>query len=284
MDRYWLPRSELWRGREIKWGVWGEGPPVVLLHGTPWSSVLWQRTARRLAASYRVYAWDMPGYGQSSKDPRYAVDLGVQSQAFADLLELWRLEQPHVIAHDIGGAVGLRTRLLGERTFASLCLVDVVALRPWGSPFFRLVQQHSEVFEQLPAAIHRGALEAYIRGASHAGLSEEELAALAAPWLEETSGQSAFYRQIAQADERFTAEIEGDLGRIDEPVHIIWGQEDTWIPPDRATRLQDAIPGSTLRLVPDAGHLIQLDAPEVLDAELERWLAEVKQRARRSAR
>jgi hypothetical protein len=39
--------------------------------------------------------------------------------------------------------------------------VDVVALAPWGSPFYRLVRDHNSVFEQLPAAIHEGVMRAY---------------------------------------------------------------------------------------------------------------------------
>lgn len=41
------------------------------------------------------------------------------------------------------------------------------------------------------------------------------------PWLGEV-GQAAFYRQIAQADERFTDEIEPLYASLDEPVHLIW--------------------------------------------------------------
>ena len=68
---------------------------------------------------------------------------------FADLLAHWGLERPHVVAHDFGGAVSLRAHLLHGATFASLALIDVVALRPWGSPFFSLVNNHAEVFGQL---------------------------------------------------------------------------------------------------------------------------------------
>lgn len=245
----------------------------MFLHGTPWSSLLWRPIARALARHFTVYLWDMPGYGSSSKEPSHSVDLGVQGELFAALLEQWNLARPHVVAHDFGGAVALRARLLHGAEFASLCLVDVVALSPWGSPFFTLVKEHSAVFEQLPSAVHRGAIEAYIKGASHKGLRDDDLQMLVEPWLGEEN-QTAFYRQIAQADERLTTEIEGELGRITEPVHIIWGVEDTWIPADRARRLNDAIPHALVTLIPEAGHLIQLDAPAALSAELSDWMAE----------
>src|SRR5215207_9512443 len=110
-------------GGAIAWDRLGDGPPVVLVHGTPWSSWSWRRVAAELA------------------------DRGAR---LATLLELWGLERPAVIAHDIGGAAALRAHLLHDRAVAALALVDVVALAPWGSPFYRLVRVHREVFEQLP--------------------------------------------------------------------------------------------------------------------------------------
>jgi pimeloyl-ACP methyl ester carboxylesterase len=149
--------------------------------------------------------------------------------------------------------------------------VDVVALRPWGSDFFRLVSDNPGVFARLPAAVHRGVIEAYVAGASHGGLRREDLDALVAPWLGE-EGQAAFYRQIEQADEAYTDEIESRYPAIDVPTLVVWGQNDTWIPVDRAHRLHELIPDSRLRLIADAGHLVQLDRPATLTATLTTWL------------
>ena len=102
-----LPHVTSWRGREVRWDAFGSGPDVVFLHGTPWSSALWRPIADALSARYTVHLWDMPGYGQSSKHPEHDVDLGTQGELFAALLREWGLERPHVVAHDIGGAVGL---------------------------------------------------------------------------------------------------------------------------------------------------------------------------------
>ena len=116
-------------------------------------------------------------------------------------------------------------------------------------------------------------MRAYIAGAAHRPLRAEDLDMLTAPWLGDR-GQAAFYRQIAQADQRYTDEIEPLYPTLDLPVQVVWGTEDTWIPVDRAHRLAALIPGARLDLVPEAGHLIQLDAPEHLTAVLARWLAE----------
>jgi len=266
-----LSRSYEWRGRRVAWDQLGVGPPVIFCHGTPWSSQLWAPYAEALAQHFTVYLWDMPGYGQSSKDAAHAVDLGVQGELLADLLHVWGLRAPHVVAHDFGGAVALRALLLQQARYASLCLVDVVALRPWGSDFFRLVHDHADVFVALPPHVHLGAIEAYIRSASVRGLTADDLAMLTEPWSS-VEGQAAFYRQIAQADERFTDDVQPRYGEIDLPVQVIWGAEDSWIPLEKGRELCRLIPGAVLEIVDEAGHLIQLDAPDELMGSLRRWL------------
>jgi len=260
-----------WRGRIVRWGRIGSGPDVVFCHGTPWSSVLWRPCAEALAGYFTVHLWDMPGYGQSSKDAEHRVSLDVQGELFADLLAAWDLRSPHVVAHDFGGAVALRAHLLHKARFESMALVDVVALAPWGSDFFRLVREHADVFSALPSAVHEGALRAYIAAASHVGLTPTAMESLVAPWID-GPGQAAFYRQIAQADQTYTDEIEGRYPELDVPVLVVWGCQDTWIPVDRAHRLIELIPGAQLRLIDGAGHLIRLDQPEALATTLTRWL------------
>jgi pimeloyl-ACP methyl ester carboxylesterase len=125
--------------------------------------------------------------------------------------------------------------------------------------------------------VHRRALEAYIATASHRGLSTEQMDTLTAPWLS-PEGQRAFYEQIAAADERFTDEIQDRYCEIDVPVLVVWGAADAWIPVDRAHRLAKMIPGATLEIVDQAGHLIHYDAPVDLAVALHRWLTRQIQR------
>ncbi|MPZ61980.1 MAG: alpha/beta fold hydrolase [Propionibacteriales bacterium] len=260
-----------WRGRTVRWGRQGSGPDVVFCHGTPWSSRLWSPFAAASSADFTTYLWDMPGYGASSKHPDHDVSLDVQGELLTDLIDHWGLRSPHVVAHDYGGAVSLRAHLLHGAPYSSLALVDVVALAPWGSEFFRLVKENADVFSAIPAAIHEGALRAYIEGTSHRGLTPEQADMLVGPWLD-AEGRAAFYRQIAQADERYTDEVQPLYERIDIPVLVVWGRDDAWVPVDRAYRLAELIPDSRLEVIDEANHLIQLDQPVRLATTLHRWL------------
>lgn len=284
MDGSSLPQVELaerfeWQGREIACGRAGEGPAVVFCHGTPFSSLLWQPFADALSRDFTVHLWDMPGYGRSSKHPEHAVDFGAQAEAFSALLEHWDLGRPHVVAHDFGGAVSLRAHLVGGAAYASLMLVDAVAIPPTGSPFFRFVQDHPDVLGRLPAYIHTAIMRTYIQTASRRGLRDEVLDALVEPWTGE-EGQPAFYRQIADYDERYLEANEQRLAQIDIPVRVLWAADDAWIPTEIAEKLTAAIPGATLGLIDGASHLVHYDAPVPLMDELRVWLSGAAERRR----
>jgi pimeloyl-ACP methyl ester carboxylesterase len=244
----------------VAYTVLGGGPPVVLVHGTPSSSYLWRHVARALASTHAVHVYDLPGYGSSEMAEGQDVSLGAQARVLPALLEYWDLERPAIVAHDFGGAITLRAHLVEHCELARIVLLDPVALAPWGSPFFKLVRDNVDVFQHLPAAIHGAIVAAYLRGAFYRPMSDAQLAPYVEPWLGEV-GHRAFYRQIEQADQRFTDEIEPLYARIRAPVNILWGADDAWIPAETGTRLHSAIPGSTLRLIESAGHFLQEDAP-----------------------
>jgi pimeloyl-ACP methyl ester carboxylesterase len=218
-----------------------------------------------------VFVWDMPGYGASEKFSGQDVSLAAQGRVFTELLAHWGLEEPLVVAHDFGGAVSLRAHLLHRSRYRALALVDPVALAPWGSPFFRLVGEHSEVFEQLPPALHEALVREYVSSASSPGLHPAVLDRLVQPWLGET-GQAAFYRQIAQADQRYTDEVQDRYGEIDIPALVCWGRDDTWIPAAKGQELVARVPGARLEPIAGAGHLVQEDAPAELTAALAAFL------------
>ena len=158
-----LTETFQWQGREIACATAGSGPAVVFCHGTPFSSRVWHPFAQALSGDHRVHIWDMPGYGRSSKNPRHPVDFDSQAQALAALLDHWELDRPHVVAHDFGGAVSLRAHLVHGHAYASLLLVDVVAIPPSGSPFFRFVQDNPDVLPGLPGYIHEALVRRYTR-------------------------------------------------------------------------------------------------------------------------
>jgi len=264
IDTHWSFTQRFdYQGQSVAYDVLGEGAPVVLVHGTPFSSYVWRAIARELARTYRVYLYDLLGYGQSEMLHGQDVSLGVQNDVFAALLDHWNLAAPNVIAHDFGGATVLRAHIINGCDYTKLLLFDAVAVRPWGSPFVQHVRQHEAAFAGVPDYLQRAILRAYIRGAVRREMTDADLEPYIAPWLGDV-GQPAFYRQIAQMDLRHTDEVEGRYGEMRCPVLLLWGTEDEWIPLERGRHLAGLIPNCAVREVEGAGHLMQEDAPEAI--------------------
>ncbi len=239
----------------------GAGPDLVLAHGWPWSSYSWHRVIPALAERFRVHWYDMPGYGRSEKRAEQRTSLDVQGQVFAEMLDHWELSRPRVVAHDFGGATTLRAHLLHGCDYERYVLMNVVAMRPWGSDFFDHVGKHVEAFQGLPPHIHRALVEAYIKGALISDIPAEDLENLVAPWLTD-EGAGSFYRQFAQADERYTAEVEPMYGSLRCPAKIVWGEDDPWIPLARGQALHALMPHAEFATLTGVGHMPQLEAPE----------------------
>jgi pimeloyl-ACP methyl ester carboxylesterase len=116
-------------GGTVAYEVLGDGPPVVLLHGTPSWSYLWRNVANQLAQHRPCLRFArLRELGETEGQD---VSLAAQIQMPVELLELWELDEPSIAGHDIGGAITLRLMLLEERRFRRVVLCDAVAIAPW---------------------------------------------------------------------------------------------------------------------------------------------------------
>ncbi|KAI9163119.1 Dihydrolipoyllysine-residue acetyltransferase component of acetoin cleaving system [Paramyrothecium foliicola] len=278
---------------EIKWTSLGntESAPLVFIHGTPWSSQVWEPFALALSRQFHVYLFDRPGFGDSpaecqlpgaaettSKVVEFDGNLARQAEVVAALLQMWHKDwagqKPHVVAHDNAGLISLRAHLLHGCQYASLCLLDVVAIGPFGQPLFEALAKDPQSFEQLPDMAIEGIVESYIRNAAYKQLLAEDMQMLKAPWLRK-GGKAGFIRELCQASYRSTEEVEGRYGEVGPsvPVKIIWGREDNWIPVESAHTLGGALKAKEVVVIEEAGHLVMLDQPAQVGVELGRWLS-----------
>lgn len=270
MTEWKLSQTYVFEERTLRYDVRGDGPPVVLIHGTPWSSYNLRHMIKALSKDFTVWYYDLLGYGQSDKAPG-DVSLGIQNQVLDHLLDHWGLKNPAIVGHDFGGTTVLRTHLISGRDFHKIVLIDPVAVSPWGSPFFRHVQAHETAFAGIPDYIHEAIVRAYVKTAAFKPIDEATLDMIVAPWTGD-DGKAAFYRQIAQADSAYTDEVQPLYAQISRPVLILWGREDAWIPLEQGEALHDMIPGSRFRVIPDAGHLVIEEQPDRLAEKIRSFL------------
>jgi pimeloyl-ACP methyl ester carboxylesterase len=254
-------------GGVVRWRALGSGDPVVLVHGTPYSSLLWRDIGAALGLTRRVFVFDLLGFGQSDQRDDQDLSIAAQAKLLARLLEHWELSAPSLVAHDIGGAVTLRALLLEGVGCRDLTLFDAVSGGDWERGLFQLILEHADVFDQLPDYAHEALVASHMRHATHVGYRAGVLDAFLEPWRGPT-GRAAFYRQYRQIRQADTAEYEHLLPEISVPTRIIWGTEDRILPPEYGRWLHDRIPHAGLSWIEGAGHVLQEDAPAQLLAHL----------------
>jgi pimeloyl-ACP methyl ester carboxylesterase len=267
VDRWFLRERASVAGGTVAWDRFGDGAPVVLVHGTPSWSFLWRRVVPLLKRRFAVYVLDLLGYGGSERSRDQDMSISAQGRMLAELLEQWSLAAPGLVGHDIGGATVLRAHLLEGRPARGIVLLDAVALNPWNTPTTMHIRTHINVYRSMPWHIYEEVVKAHLRTAVHRPLDPGSLAEYLAPWRGE-EGQAAYFRKIEQWTEDDVGALETLLPTVDVPVRIVWGEEDRWLDKEIALRLQALIPNAQLRLIPGAGHFAPEDEPEAVAREL----------------
>ena len=258
----------------------GEGAPLLLLHGCPFSSFIWRKVIPRLSSEFRCLAPDLLGLGDTEAQTGADWSIPAQAQMVLGFLDELGIERAHVVGHDQGGAIA---QLLAARHPARvdrLVLSNAQAYDNWPSrrerPLVRLTQL--PLLGRLAAWLASKRPVAWLalalgRGVRKPGVLDSELlsgyirANLGDP---HRRGKWRRYLsfQLDPVNIRQTAELGEGLRRFDHPTLLLWGEDDPHYGPQWAKRLQHDIPG-TMRLVtlPRTGHLLMEERPrEVADA------------------
>ncbi|MEU7818769.1 alpha/beta hydrolase [Pseudonocardia sp. NPDC049154] len=252
----------------------GDGPAVVLTHGTPSSSVLWRDVVPALAADHTVYLWDLPGYGRSTTAPGVRPSVALHARTLAELVDAWGLRDPVLVGHDIGAATVLRAHLRHRVPARALALLDAAVLPPWTTPVAQHIQAHLDVYRTMPEHVFHELIRAHLGTATHRPLGAATERAYLEPYAGE-AGQQRYLDQVEGFDEADTRDVVAALGEVAVPTLVLWGEHDRWLPADAADRLTAAIPGSRRVVVPEAGHFLPEDDPATTAAELGRFLREL---------
>ena len=257
------------------------GPPVVLLHGFPEFWYGWRHQIAPLArAGYRVIAPDLRGYNESGK-PRgsrnYSPEL-LQQDVLA-LLDHFGIGTARIIGHDWGGLLTwwLASRHPGRVQRAVILNAPHPAvfsralrgsLKQQLRSFYLLLFQ----FPQLPELLLRSGNyfwlhQALTRPSRRGTFSEMELAHYQRAWSQPgaLAGMLAWYRGAR----RFPLEA----GRVEVPVLLIWGDRDIALRPQLADASLDWCDQGRLHRLADAGHWLQHEAAEQVNAQLLEFLA-----------
>ena len=256
------------QGLRIAFERAGSGPPLVLLHGFVGDSREWRHQVDGLSSDYTVVAWDAPGAGRSA-DPPASYRLPQYADALAGLIAALRLERPHVCGLSFGGALALelyrrhpaipRSLIIvaGYAGWAGSLPVDVAAARLQRS--LELLDEPAERF-----------VTAMLPTLFSAAAAPERVATFAAIMADlHPDGFRVMARSLAEADLRDVLPI------IAVPTLLVYSDGDVRAEPGIGEALRAGIPRSRLVVLAGVGHMIDVEAPERLTAEMRGFLATV---------
>ncbi len=258
---------------EIAFDVFGEGSPVVLVHGTPSRGAVWRQIVPALVGAHRVFVFDLLGFGDSERRLDQEVSIAVHGRVLRELVDLWGIVDAAVVGHDIGGATALRAHLLEGARFRRIALIDAVVLSPWITPRTRQMQKELDRYDPLPDAALEASIREHLQSATSRPLEASAFGNLFAQW-EGAEGQALYLRNLACFDETDTHLLEPLLRSIRAPVLVLWGEEDAWLPVETSERIGALIPSARRVVVRNAGHFSMEDEPAAVARELSAFLAE----------
>jgi len=233
-------------------------PPVLLIHGAGGHHLYWPAQVRRLGGQ-RVFAMDLPGHGRSDGVGHHRV------QDYAeDLLQLMsqlRLNAAVMVGHSMGGAIALDAALRYPRRVMALGLVGSGAR----------LRVHPDILSKAAQADTFPAAISLIGERSFGARTGGRLRELALQRMAEI--RPAVLEGDLLACEAF--DVMGQLAEITCPTLILCGAQDGMTPPKFSMYLHENIRGSTLRIIPNAGHMVMLEEPHAVADALSSFLDSV---------
>jgi haloalkane dehalogenase len=255
----------------------GEGPPVLLLHGSPTWSYIWRKVIPPvLDAGYRCVAPDHAGYGRSDKpiDPSWH-SLERHVNLTEDLLERLDLRDATLVVHDWGGPIGLNAALRRPDRVARIVILDTVfdAREAWMNDAWVRVRDFVLRTEELPAA-------EIMRATFVSPPDEDVIAAYQAPFPvpESVGALKGMMAAVPAPDDPATAELAdrfyGALRSDERPMLILWADADLFLTLASGQRLAARIGRTIDHVITGAGHSLQEDRGELIGRLIADWLPE----------
>ncbi|MBE2270323.1 MAG: alpha/beta hydrolase [Anaerolinea sp.] len=241
-------RAPIW----IADGRQADQPVVLLVHGATGSRLDWSGEMRHLRAG--VITVDLPGHGKSPAPGRTSV--GDYAADLIALLDALKLDKAVIIGHSMGGAIALQLALDHADRVRGIGLIGTGARLPVHPDIL-----NNALTDQAAAARlisnwfwGEGATDAQ-REASFAGVMQTPPEIMHGDFLSCVG-----------------FDVRARLGEIRVPALIVAGEQDKMMPLKFSHLLHDNIAGSTLVIVPNAGHKLIIEQPQVVADAVQTWL------------
>lgn len=256
---------------KIAWTDMGAGDPVILLHGIPTWSFLYNEVIPLVTPHARVIAPDFLGHGYSDRRDFFDRSLLAQTEMIIRLMDHLGIDQATFVGHDTGGGVSLIMAIDHPERVSRLVLTNVVAYDSWpiddmialGNPNWRS-KSPKEVADFVASGLPDGLF-------NRERLTPEFEAGIVAPYSDE-EGKISIIRNASALNTNHTTMLVDKHGEIAAPTLCLWGVHDPWQTIEDGVRLAQEIPNARLVRIENASHWIPHDTPEAFSEELIRFI------------
>jgi pimeloyl-ACP methyl ester carboxylesterase len=241
----------------------GTGAPLILLHDYLASRVVWDDVLPALAASFRVIAPDMPGFGESEKPPpgRYRYDFEAFSESLVDLIAAIGLGRVSICGHALGGAIALTVAATHPDLVDKLVLVNPLVYPPRPDALSRIVGVPllgPLLFKQLYG---RTLFRSRFLGQERAdleGVSSRRVDHLFELFDVPAAREAAYATMRAMLD---TRPLMASVPRVKSPTMVAWGRASRSSPVEHGRRLARELGGARFEVF-DCGPSPAEEVPE----------------------
>ena len=252
----------------VRWHVqqMGQGPSLLLLHGTGASTHSWRHLVPLLSPHFSLIVPDLPGHAFSSRPPADGMSLTGMARALAALLAKLEARPVLAVGHSAGAAIALRMSLDGLLNPAAIVAING-ALVPFGglpgrvfAPVARVLAAQAWVPQVFARRAARPAVLERLIEATGSTLDAEGMALYGR--LVRSPGHAA--GALAMMANWDLASLQRDLPQLRQPLHLLVGGNDRTVSPRQAEQTRALLPGTTLRVFPGLGHLAHEEQPALL--------------------
>ena len=267
-------------GFSIRYLSAGQGPPLVLLHGAGNNSLDWQWVMPTLAATYRIYAPDLPGSPDSAR-PKVDYSPGFFERFVAAFVDTLNIGRAVFVGNSLGGLIALRLALSEPTRVIALVLLDSAGLGRAVNPAFASVNVPS--LGEVAMPFWRTSIGAYQRawgrtallfahppgGVPREWIAEQKRLALSPGYLE---AHLSVLRALVSPFGQCEVLVER-LPTLEIPTLVVWGVRDRVFPESQARVAVSRLQEGSLALIPNCGHMPHVECPDRLLPALEGFLA-----------
>ena len=265
-------------GAKVNYVEMGEGPPLVFVHGLSGCWQNWLENIPHFARNHRVIALDLVGFGESEM-PEWALSIEGYGRFVDAFLSEVGIECATVVGNSMGGFIAAETAISHPTRVEKLVLVNAAGgptLREWNSRHEAGLLRAARMFGLLAAAafarrehiVRRPRMRRMLlyKVAAHPDLLRPELCYE----LASGAGKPGFLDALAAV---FAYDYWERIPRIACPTLIVWGSDDQVIPVQDAHEYAALIPGASVEIFDDTGHVPMVERPARFNRVLEGFLA-----------